>query len=120
MTGYILEINDGTEFTSTMRQLSDVEIITGEWTTVLDATDHPEITSFEIDSLSTGQLYRFRYKSLNYNGESDYSNIIKAYACDIPARPEPPVIVDISLTSVTLQWTPPSDLGGCDPTGYKL
>ncbi len=53
--------------------LSDT--ITGNWFVALDATGHPEITTTSITGLKTGQEYNFRYKSINYNGQSEYSNV---------------------------------------------
>lgn len=78
ITGFALEINDGTSSPSG-RVLSD-EAITGTWAEVYDGRGRPEITSVTISELSAGKRYRFRYRSFDANGPSSYSSVGSFYA----------------------------------------
>lgn len=117
VTGYILEINDFTE-TLSSRMLSD--IMTGNWFVALDASGHPEITSTSITGLTTGKEYNFRYKSINFNGESDYSVVYSQYACVNPTLPSSPHAVTVTNGAIRISWIAPIDNGGCEITGYVI
>jgi hypothetical protein len=69
ITGYILEWDQGEE--------------DGNFYTLYNGTGKPEVRSHTV-TVVTGMKYSFRHKSLNFNGESPYSDVIETYACIDP------------------------------------
>ena len=69
VTGYVLEAD--------LDHSSVFEVI-------YDGTNKPEQTEFTLTSIETGDYYEFRYKVLNYVGESVYSDVFTTYACELP------------------------------------
>jgi large repetitive protein len=79
----------------------------------------PEVLSFAV-SLTTGRRYSFRHMALNFNGESPYSAVLEASACESPSPPGRPTWVTSSLTTITLAWERSVDDGGCPVLEYRL
>ena len=75
VTGYVLEAD-----------LHEQGVFVEIW----DGRQHPEFTDFVYHNVTQGQLYSFRYKVLNLNGESEYSNILSTFACELPSAPSTP------------------------------
>jgi hypothetical protein len=75
---------------------------------------------YEATGLETGALYQFKVSAINYNGESELSEALTAYACVAPDAS--PLLERVSgdATSILLSWLAPPDDGGCPITGYQL
>lgn len=48
------------------------------------------------------------------------SDSISTYSCIGPTQPKQPERIDGTVSSILLQWGPPTDNGGCPIQGYKL
>ena len=68
VSGYVLE--------------ADLEHV-GVYDVIWDGQGHPEITSYILTTVTTGDYYNFRYKVFNDIGESVYSDIFTTWACEI-------------------------------------
>lgn len=60
------------------------------------------------ESLTAGKLYRFRFKSKNYLGYSDFSDSLIVGLGSLPSKPQAPtkVVAESSDTSIAMVWTP--------------
>lgn len=54
------------------------------------------------DNVVNGSIFRFRYRALNVNGWSPFSEISHLKAATIPQRPNKPDFVDSTSDSITL------------------
>jgi hypothetical protein len=70
--------------------------------------------------IEEGVTYRFRYRSLNAVGWSEYSPITYIMAASIPEKPPRPQLAAASDTAVTLTLTPSSEDGGSPITTHKI
>jgi len=70
--------------------------------------------------LTTGEIYRFKVSAFNFNGEGSLSAELSTYSCTPPSSLSAPLRSSSTLTTMTLDWTAPSDDGGCPITGYAL
>lgn len=118
ITGYAVEINDGTDSPSG-RALSATSI-TGIWLEVYNGRGYPDITTVTIADLQPGVLYRFRYRSFDSNGPSDYSSVSEFHSCAEATKPGTPIVTSNTLSTMTVSWSAPEDEGGCDITEYAL
>jgi large repetitive protein len=118
ITGYAVEINDGTD-TPSGRALS-ASSVTGIWLEVYNGRGYPDITTVTISDLQPGVLYRFRYRSFDINGPSDYSSMSEFFSCDESSEPGTPVVTSNTLSTMTVSWAAPEEEGGCDITEYAL
>ena len=118
VTGYAIEINDGSN-SPAGRVLAD-QAITGVWSEVYNGRGRKDLTSVTISELNTGTLYKFRYRSFDANGGSDYSLLSTFYSCVNPSTPGTPQVSNTNLTQINVSWTAPIDIGGWAITGYKL
>lgn len=71
-------------------------------------------------SLIIGHQYSFKVSALNMNGEGPLSNQLDVYACTAPSIPSPPTWTSSTITSITLNWSPPASDGGCALQGWNL
>lgn len=72
------------------------------------------------EGITSGGLYRFRYRSKNVNGWSSYSPITYIRAATVPLRPPAPTFSTATATTVTLTLSPSLDDKGSDITSYQL
>jgi hypothetical protein len=79
----------------------------------------PEVLTYTI-AVTTGSKYSFRHKSINANGESDYSTMLETFACVSPTAPGTPTWVTSTTSSITVSWEGSSDDGGCPIVEYRL
>jgi len=79
----------------------------------------PEVLLHEM-AVQTGAKYSFRHKSINFNGESEYSEVLETYACVSPSPPGAPTWITSSTTTISLSWEGSVDDGGCPIIGYRL
>nr|XP_006823015.1 PREDICTED: titin-like [Saccoglossus kowalevskii] len=81
-------------------------------------------TSVTVYELNEGSEYIFRVSAENAAGvgkPSQPSDVIKARPpYNVPSAPGKPEVIDTTLTSVTLTWTPPEDDGGAPLEGYVI
>ena len=94
--------------------------IGGTYSLLFDGKDFRTITSFIVDDLKTGNLYKFRISAYNFNGEGPLSNELITYACVAPSKMSAPVRTSSTRSSIDLTWDQPSDNGGCTILGYAV
>ena len=92
----------------------------GKFVEIWNGRNHPEITRYLLTQVVTGLSYDFRYKTLNQNGESEYSEILTVWACELPTKPTSPTWVTSSETSIIIEWESPLDDGGCSVREYRV
>jgi hypothetical protein len=105
ITGYALEWDNGEG--------------DGVYYEIWNGRGRPEVLSFSLAAV-TGTKYSFRHRAFNYNGESDYSEVLETYACESPSPPGRPTWVTSSTLAVTLAWERAADDGGCPVLEYRL
>ena len=76
--------------------------------------------SNEGQALASNLYYRFHVTAVNFNGEGIASPIAALQTCTTPGTIATPKIISISSSSVSVEWTAPSDDGGCPITSYHL
>ncbi len=87
---------------------------------IYDGVLNPLQRQITAKNLTTGTQYQFKVSAVNFNGESVLSDALATYACVAPIQPKKPFRVDGTTTSILIQWTSPTDDGGCPILGYKL
>jgi len=90
-----------------------------EWTRVNDipVTD----LQYTIDNLTPATEYEFRVAAVNKYRMSDFSPMSpKILTVEKPDKPGLPEVMDVTGTSVCLQWTAPSSDGGAGITEYLV
>lgn len=93
----------------------------GSFTEIPCGTTYCLNTAYTIKSgITSGTIYRFRYRALNIAGWSDYSPITNIKAATRPARPPAPVFVTADATSITLNILPSTSIGGSPIIKYEL
>ena len=74
---------------------------------------------YTIDNLTPATEYEFHVAAVNKAGMSDFSEIsLRIMTIETPAKPGRPEVIDVTGTSVSLQWTVPDSDGGADITEY--
>ena len=68
--GYLLYIDDGNG---------------GQFDIAYDGSVLPGVTYYHMQGLTNGLLYRFKARSLNFNGVSVDSDVASYYACTAPS-----------------------------------
>lgn len=92
----------------------------GQFTLVYDGTHRPGQLSFVSSSLTTGTFYRFKYLASNFNGDGPLSDEVLIPACLAPQGLSPPSRTGGTSTTIILEWTPPTELNGCQITGFNI
>jgi hypothetical protein len=107
---YQVEVDDGAG--------GDFHRLTG----VEKTDDHHYLKlSFTVyDGIVKGVTYRFRYRSLNNVGWSDYSPISFIRAASIPNKPPAPQLDAVTSSSITLSLSPAAEDGGSPITSHKI
>lgn len=65
-------------------------------------------------------MYRFRYRSKNVNGFSNWSPIVSVKASAVPSRPPAPMFKTATATSVTLYLFSSIENKGSEITALKI
>ena len=69
-------------------------------------------------------IYCFRVSAINKAGTGHHSEVSDSHPAvnplHPPSQPCAPKAVDITATSVSLEWAPPKSDGGCGIIGYEL
>ena len=90
------------------------------YVTVYDGSSSPDITNCLVDNLEEGKYYQFRVYSHNFNGKSAASTVIGAYACGNPSGFSSPRLVSSTAKTITIEWDPPKNDGGCPIEDYAV
>jgi hypothetical protein len=90
------------------------------FTEIWNGRGRPEITTYTLATVNTGQWYKFRLRQFNLNGASPYSEIYMTFACVLPSKPQTPTWATSNATSISIMWGPPVENGGCRITYYKV
>ncbi|XP_038047568.1 titin-like [Patiria miniata] len=81
-------------------------------------------TEYTVTNLREGSQYEFRVSAENKAGAGPPSEpcrpVIAKAPYDTPSAPGVPAISDVTATSLTLTWTPPTQDGGNPITGYII
>ena len=93
---------------------------TGEFVVIWDGRERPEILTLKVPDTKSAVPYAFRHRAFNYNGPSDYSDEFIVYVCVDPSHPSKPRWVGSTKTSITIEWDPSFDDGGCPIFGYRV
>ncbi len=87
---------------------------------VYDGETNPDKLQFTKYGLVTGELYKFRVYSINFNGLSIPSVEKEIYACGLPLKFSRPTFVTSTQSSITIKWDPPRETGGCPILDYEI
>jgi hypothetical protein len=88
--------------------------------TQLFATDTILGTTFTDISVSTGLLYRYKYRGRNTNGYGEFSDVGYLYAASVAGKPNAPSLIAVDTTTIQLKMSVPEDSGGTEITAYQL
>ena len=76
------------------------------------------------DGLTTGLIYKFRFRAINLVGAGEDSDIVEYALVDVPSAPSAPVVMLSHTTEdqVAVEWGEVASLQapGSDVTGYVL
>jgi hypothetical protein len=78
------------------------------------------LTQITISDLIKGRSYRFKVIAEHFNQEGPESDTALLYACMAPTGLSAPKFIDTTATYMSLQWSEPSDNGGCPLLSYYL
>lgn len=74
-----------------------------------------------VTELTKGLAYRFKVLTFNFNQQVPTESASSLhYTCVRPKDLQAPLFVSTTSTEITLEWSDPSDNGGCPITGYYL
>jgi len=100
--------------------LNVTKLGTGISTCVYNGSANSERLFYNVTGLETAQRYAFSVTSVNFNGVSLPSPELHLIVCVPPTGFVKPVYNTSTASSVTLDWAPPSDDGGCPLQTYEL
>src|SRR5690606_24138634 len=89
----------------------------GTYTVLVGENTNNFVMSYTQTQLTSGASYRFRYRTKNLFGYSDYSVVSTVLAAKVPDTPSTPVTLNVG-TSVRIQWTKPYN-GGSNINAYS-
>lgn len=101
--------------------LYQLNVTTGGEYLVYNGSSIPTITSFNSSGLFPGHYYQYRVRALNRVGNGPLSAFSpQIRAAQVPARPEAPIYLRSTATSITIGWQDVDDNGGSLITSYKV
>jgi len=77
-------------------------------------------TRYTIPRLTTGKVYRLRYRVLNSVNWSSFSPILNALVASAPSAPAAPRLISATTTSITLGFSESLFNGGATSVDYEL
>ena len=78
-------------------------------------------TSYTIAyGITVGNIYRFRFRSRNVNGWSEFSEIMYIRAATVPERPTAPTFLGATSSSISVQFSRSLSDGGALISVYEL
>jgi hypothetical protein len=92
----------------------------GNFKVVFDGTGKPGITGHNQADLVTSKSYRFKVRSINFNGESTDGTEVTLYSCLPPLNLAAPKYVTSTETTLTVNWRLPQITNGCPIYMYRL
>jgi len=92
----------------------------GNFKNVYYGKNYPNVRKYTIGGLNTGLTYRFTLQAINFNGLSEESNEAKFIICVPPQRIAPPVMKQVTKTTMVLSWSSPIFEGGCPIKSYSI
>jgi titin len=87
--------------------------------TVYDGSSNAQVLSYVVQGLATGEEYKFKIKTVGFNGPGDDSSEYAFRSCIVPTGFAVPTGVS-DTSSITISWTEPTYNGGCPVTGYAI
>jgi len=91
-----------------------------EFVVVSDTDNLSMATSKIIKGLIKGRLYRFKYRVLNKNGWSPFSDIAGIRTAVVPSTPMPPLLIAATDLQMQLKFFKPVDNGGSEVLTFEL
>lgn len=79
----------------------------GNFNLVYDGTGKPGTLYYYDKTMTSGKAYRYKVRSINFNGESDDSDESLIYNCLAPTDIALPSYVSSTSTTLTLKWSSP-------------
>jgi titin len=76
--------------------------------------------TYAATGLTTGGGYLFKVSAINEIDSGPTQPSAKIFAAIVPSKPDAPILVSQSETSITTSWLIPSDEGGTLIIGYKV
>jgi hypothetical protein len=103
-------------------QLAMDDGLGGELTTVVGADEEQMtmVTTYLAESVVEGRYYTFRCRVKNSIGWSAWSTDTLIVAAVTPGKPDPPLLVAATATTIELQFFVPATSGGTPLTSYEL
>ena len=92
----------------------------GEFSTLWDGRDRPEVTKLIVPDSVSAFPYVFRHRAYNFNGASEYSDEVVIFACLDPVAPSKSRWVHSTETSIKIEWDQSTDDGGCPIIDYRV
>jgi len=90
------------------------------WVEVFSARTDPNALTATVYGLITAKLYKFRAFAVDFNDQSEPSEIFEVYACGLPRYFDPPSYVWSTQTTITIKWDAPKVDGGCPIFDYEV
>jgi len=90
------------------------------WIEVFRAIFNPNALQATVFGLTAGKLYSFRVYAVDFNGDSNPSDVYQIYACGLPRYFDAPRYLQSTQTSITIQWDEPKFDGGCPILDYEV
>ncbi len=96
--------------------------IGGEFISLIGGGDEPNLeTTYTVQkNVSSGSIFRFRYRVKNVNGWSEFSPISHIKAATLAERPPAPMFKSATSTTVSLDLLESTKDGGQIITAYQL
>lgn len=93
----------------------------GDFTSLIGGGFDSLETAFTIsDGLVSGLMYRFRYRSRNINGFSQWSPITYIKAASVPSRPQAPSFVSATSSTITIRVYSSDSSRGSDISSIEI
>jgi hypothetical protein len=95
-------------------------LLNNNWVVVYDGQTNSNTLTRTQFGLTTAQEYKFRVYSVDFNGVSDASTVLSAYACGLPTGLAAPTLKSSSQTNIEVDWEAPAYDGGCPIFDYEV
>ncbi len=92
----------------------------GNFKNVYYGKNYPNVLKYTIGGLTTGLTYSFKLQVINFNGLSAESEPSKFIICVPPLRLAPPVMAQVTKTTMLLTWGAPNFEGGCPVRSFSI